>query len=66
MEEFKVNDILELANDKEILAILNNEKLYFSDKIIKVNHYGMSQERALILTDKALYNIKKKTLRRKI
>ena len=66
MEEFKINDLLEWANDKEILSQINNEKLYFSDKITKVNHYGMSQERAIVLTDKALYNFKKKTLRRKI
>ena len=55
-----------IMREKEILSQINNEKLYFSDKIIKVNHYGMSQERAIILTDKALYNMKKKTLRRKI
>ena len=64
--DFKINDLLEWANDKEILSQINNEKLYFSDKITKVNHYGMSQERSIILTDKALYNMKKRTLRRKI
>ena len=34
--------------------------------ITKINHYGMSQERSIILTNKALYNMKKKELRRKI
>ena len=66
MEDFKINDLLDWGNDKEILSIINGEKLYFSDKITKVNHYGMSQERSIILTDKALYNMKKRTLRRKI
>ena len=66
MENFKINDLLNWGNDKEILTLINNEKLYFSDKITKVNHYGMSQERSLILTDKALYNMKKRNLRRKI
>ena len=66
MDSFKINDLLEWAEDKEILAQINNEKIYFSDTITKVNHYGISQERSIILTDKALYNFKKKTLRRKI
>ena len=66
MENLKVNDSLSWANDKEILAIIKSEKLYYSDAINKINHYGMSQERCIILTDKALYNMKKKTLRRKI
>ena len=66
MEDLKVNDLLNWENDKEILAILNGEKLLFSDIITKVNHYGMAQERSIILTDKALYNMKKKTLRRRL
>ena len=66
MENIIVNDLLDWANDKDIASIINGEKLYFSDKITKVNHYGVSQERSLILTDKSLYNMKKKELRRKI
>ena len=64
--DFKINDLLNWGNDAEILSLIKNEKLYFSDKITKVNHYGMSQERSIILTDKALYNMKKRDLRRKI
>ena len=64
MESFKVSDNLNWANDKEILSILNGEKLYFSGMITKINHYGMSQERSIILTDKALYNMKKKNLKK--
>ena len=60
MTDFKINDLLNWANDKEILALIKGEKLYYSDIITKVNHYGMSQERSIILTDKALYNMKKK------
>lgn len=66
MEDIKINDLLNWANDKEILAIINGEKLLYSDIITKVNHYGMAQERSIILTDKALYNMKKKTLRRRL
>ena len=66
MDSFKITDSLNFANDKEIQEIIKDEKLYFSGMITKINHYGMSQERSIILTDKALYNMKKKTLRRKI
>ena len=66
MDAIKVNDSLNWAQDKEILSIIKDEKLYFSGVITKINHYGMSQERSIILTDKALYNMKKKTLRRRI
>ena len=66
MEGIKVNDMLNWANDKDILSILKGEKLYYCDAITKVNHYGMSQERCIILSDKSLYNMKKRTFRRKI
>ena len=66
MDSFKISDSLNWANDKEIQEIIKDEKLYFSDMITKINHYGMSQERSIILTDKALYNMKKKALRRRI
>ena len=66
MEDIKINDLLNWANDKEILTIINGEKLLYSDIITKVNHYGMAQERSIILTDKALYNMKKKALRRRL
>ena len=66
MQGIKINDMLNWANDKEILSIINGEKLYYCDTISKINHYGMSQERSIILTDKTLYNMKKRTLRRKI
>ena len=64
MDAIKVNDSLNWAQDKEILSIIKDEKLYFSGVITKINHYGMSQERSIILTDKALYNMKKKNLKK--
>ena len=66
MQGIKINDMLNWANDKEILDIIKGETLYYSDSISKINHYGMSQERSIILTDKALYNMRKRTFRRKI
>ena len=66
MDTYKVSDSLNWANDKEILPVIKGEKLYFSGMITKINHYNMAQERSIILTDKALYNMKKKSCRRKI
>jgi hypothetical protein len=42
------------------------EIIYFSDKIIKINHYGFSQERQVLVTNRGLYNLKKKSLKRRI
>ena len=59
-------DALSWANDKDILKIIGTETLYYSNKIQKINHYNISQERFLVLTNQALYNIFKKKLKRKI
>ena len=66
MDGIKIIDSLNFINDKEILKIINKEKIYYADLVTKVNHFGMNQERAIMLTDKALYNMKKKTLKRRI
>ena len=59
-------DNLNWANDKEILSLIKDETLYYSNKIQKINHYNISQERCLILTTEALYNLQKKKLKRRI
>lgn len=59
-------DLLKLNDTKEIKAIIKDEKIYYSNKINKINHYNISQERNLILTNLALYNIQKKKCKRRI
>ena len=66
MQDFKTNDFLNWGEDDEILSIINNEKIFYTGMITKINNFGLSQERQVILTDKSLYNFKKKILRRKI
>ena len=66
MDSIKVYDNVNYSNDKDIIKIIGNEKLYFADWVKKINHFGMNQDRVLILTDKALYNTKGKSLKRKI
>ena len=63
---YKIHDPMNYATDKEIIETIQKEKLLYADKITKINHYNMSQERAIILTDKSLYNMKKKSMKRKI
>ena len=65
--EVYVYDNLNWAKDKDILTKINNKEiLYYNNKIIKINHFNISQERILVLTDEALYNFQKKNLKRRI
>ena len=66
MDVIQVHDFLNVKEDNQILSLLKSEKVYYSDVITKINHYGLSQERSIILTDTALYNMKKKEMKRRI
>jgi hypothetical protein len=59
--DIEIKDRLNFKNDKDIQAILKDEKLLLSTKIIKINRYGLSQERNIVVTDKNIYNLKKKS-----
>ena len=60
-------DFLNFSKDHYIKTNLTrDENIEFSDKIIKINKYGFKQERNIIITDKALYNLKKTALKRRI
>ena len=56
------------ANNQEIKAMLGHEDIYFSDKIIKVRQgiFNSNQERTLLITDQAVYNLKGKEKKRRI
>ena len=54
-------DHLNLRNDQEIKKAIGNEELLLSDKLIKINRYGLSQERNIIVTNQNIYNLKKKS-----
>ena len=66
MESLKTFDNVNYTNDKDIKKIIGDEKIYFADWVKKINHFGMNQDRVLIITDSALYNTKGKSLKRKI
>ena len=59
-------DYLNCNDSPEIKNIIKNEIILFSDKILKINRFGFNQERNIIITNCAIYNIKKKELKRKI
>ena len=46
--------------------IIKDEQLLLSTNIIKINQYNMSQDRTFLITSAAIYNLKKKDLKRRI
>ena len=58
-------DELNLAEKPEIKAIIFHETLYYSGKVVKLNKWGLNQERTFIITDQAIYNLEKKEVKRK-
>ena len=61
MEDEANKDHLNYKNDNDILKQIKDEILLLSDKIIKVNRYGMAQERNIVITNKSIYNFKNKS-----
>ena len=60
MEANVVRDYLNFGKEQSLSKIIKNEKLWFTDKINKINRYGLTQERNIIITENAIYNLKKK------
>jgi serine/threonine protein kinase len=60
-------DFLDLSKNYTIKNnITRDEEIQFSDKIYKINKHNWKQERNIIITDKAIYNLKKLSLKRRI
>ena len=51
---------MNFAKEKSLSKIINDEEVLFTDKINKINRYGLTQERNILITNKAIYNLKKK------
>ena len=60
MEYDPAYDHLKFASDKEIISVIGYDKVLYSDKIMKINRYGFSQERNIVITENAIFNFKKK------
>ena len=61
MESSEKKDYLNFRKENTLPSIIGEEELLFSDKLIKINRYGLSQERNILITNKAIYNLKKKS-----
>ena len=63
-----IYDKLEIQGTKtyEKFIDLNKEPIIFSDNAIKINIWGMKQERLLLMTTHHIFNFKKKNMKRKI
>ena len=59
-------DHLGFATDKTIQSIIGKEIIYYSNKVQKYNKLSMKQERNLLLTDKCLYNLHNKKVKRSL
>ncbi len=60
-------DFLNFTKDYSIKNnITREEEIQFSDKVKKINKNGWKQDRNILLTDKAIYNLKKTSLKRRI
>ena len=52
------NDHCEYAQDKKMLKkIMENEKIIYSQTVIKINERNVSQKRDFLITNQFLYNI---------
>ena len=54
MESSENKDHLNFRKENVLPSIIGEEDLLFSDKLIKINRYGLSQERNILITNKAI------------
>lgn len=60
-------DKLQIDGNKEYEGVFEeDEAIMYSDRCQKINSVGLKQERYLVLTNKHVYNLRKKKVRRKI
>ena len=57
---------LDFLKFKEKAKLVNNEEIFLSCLVTKYNDLGYRQERSLVLTSNAIYNIKRSQIKRRI
>ncbi len=62
----EINDFLNLSKEKSILKAIKLEKILISCLVFKYNRKNVRQQRSILITDKAVYNLKKTSVKRKI
>lgn len=61
MDSDNDKDYLKCSSNPNILNKIKSEILLFSDKLIKINRFGVRQQRKILITDLAVYNFKHKS-----
>ena len=61
-EKLIVKDRLNYRVFPEIKSIIGDEKLLYSDRIIKLDKYNMSKEVNLLITSESIYLLKKTSI----
>ena len=59
--------LTKLIGAGKLIDIINSiliDKLYYADKVKKINGFGLTQERILVVTSAAIYNVHKKSIKR--
>ncbi len=64
LESLPVQDLIGFSQDLNHMKLISGEKLLFADKVKKINMFDWSQERILVVTNHAVYNIYKKAVKR--
>jgi hypothetical protein len=64
LESLPVKDFIGFQQDQGSMNLLSGQKLLFADKIKKTNMFDWTQERTLVITNQAIYNIHKKEIKR--
>ena len=66
--EIGIEDKLNIENNHIIKGIIGDEKIFFSDRLIKKNasFFSKSQDRIIIITNKAVYNFNENDMKRRI
>ena len=59
-------DNLHFSDDKDILNIINNEIIYYSNKITKISSFSLKQDRIIIITNKSIYIFQNKKLKKNL
>jgi serum/glucocorticoid-regulated kinase 2 len=67
MENDSSNNFSDIYAKKEIKKLLKvDETILLFEKLLKINHYGMHQERNMLITNQCIYNLKKFSMKRAI
>lgn len=63
---FKPQDYIGFSTNPELSSLVHGERVLFADKIKKTNLYNWEQERVIVITPQGIYNIHKKSIKRKL